>query len=147
MTALRQLTRQGQLAVLLAAVEVILSCSPKVPPVPLSSVTWKNIPAGPSGKVGLATVYIIEAELDLAATGLANRFSVGVRITYVEGKDGRVDGVNPSVDIVGNTAYLRVTLAEKDYWNILAFFEKNPEIRFGLILADGSTFIAAGVLR
>lgn len=47
-------------------------------------------PAGPSATHGLATVFHLEAVLDLKATGLKDYVDSRSRTTYVEGKHKRL---------------------------------------------------------
>jgi hypothetical protein len=68
---------------LLSALSVGLACSPGPSTSTLAAVTVQERLAGPSATHGLETVFVIEAVLDLKATGLRDYVDAGSRMTYV----------------------------------------------------------------
>jgi hypothetical protein len=137
----------SRLLAFISALTIVLGCSPGASTSPLASVTVREDPAGPSATHGLATVFVIEAVLDLKATGLRDFVDARSRMTYIEGKHKRFQADGGTLLVEGDTCRLKITLSSHDYYEVFGFVDYDPVVRIGLTLKSGTERMTAGVLQ
>jgi hypothetical protein len=132
---------------LLLTVAAGVGCSSTGPVIPLASTTVHEMRAGPSATHGLETVFIIEAVLDLKATGQLDFFDAKARIAYIEGRHKRMPVERGTLLVEGNTCRMRITLSSKEYTETFGLLDYDPVVRIGFTLSAGTEREAAGVLQ
>jgi hypothetical protein len=147
----RAMSERGRIylrfATLLLALGAASGCSPGPSTAPLALVTVEQMRAGPSATHGLATVFRIEAVLDLKTTGLRDYVDANSRMTYVEGKYKRLQPAGGTLLVQGDTCRLSVTLSERDYYDAFGLLDYDPVVRIGLTSKSGTERMTAGVLQ